>query len=51
MNILKFFINFQLNQIKNCSVQFKKMKDEVFSFQLEKNYFSRTLIDDARHKM
>ena len=30
-----FFVNFQLYQIQNCSVQIKKMKDWVFSFQLK----------------
>ena len=30
------FINFRLNQIQNCSVQIKAMKDGIFSFQLEK---------------
>ena len=50
MEISVFFVNFQLTQIQNCSVQIKKMKDEIFSFQLKKNYFCRTLTDDARHK-
>ena len=36
MEILTFFVNFQLNQIKNYSVQIKKMKDKIFSFQLKK---------------
>ena len=32
------FVNFRLNQIQNCSVQIKKMKDGIFiSFQLKKN--------------
>ena len=32
------FVNFWLNQIQNCSVQIKKMKDGIFiSFQLKKN--------------
>ena len=35
--ILMVFVNFHLNQIHNCSVQIKKMKDEIFSFQLKKN--------------
>ena len=26
------------------------MKKGIFSFQLKKNYFCRTLTDDARHK-
>ena len=30
------FVNFQLNQIQNCSVQIKKMKDRIFSFQMKK---------------
>ena len=39
MEILMFSVNFQLNQIQNCSVQIKKMNDRIFSFQL-----------DARHE-
>ena len=35
MEILMFSVNFQLNQIQNCSVQIKKMNDRIFSFQLE----------------
>ena len=32
------FVNFWLNQIQNCSVQIKKMKDGIFiSFQLKNN--------------
>ena len=50
MEILTFFVNFWLNQIQNCSVQIKKMKDGIFSFQLKKIYFCRTLADGARHK-
>ena len=30
------FCWFRLNQIQNCSIQIKKMKDEIFSFQLKK---------------
>ena len=30
------FVNVHLNQIQNCSIQIKKMKDEIFSFQLKK---------------
>ena len=45
-----FFVNFWLNKIQNYSVQIKKMKDRIFSFQLKKNYRCRTLTDDARHK-
>ena len=36
MEILTFFVYFRLNQIQNCSVQIKKMKDMTFSFQLKK---------------
>ena len=36
MEILTFFC-FRLNQIRNCSVQIKKMRDGIFSFQLKKN--------------
>ena len=36
MEILTFFVNFQLNQIKNYSVQIKKVKDKIFSFQFKK---------------
>ena len=42
-----FFVNFQLNQIQNCSVQIKKMKDRRFSFQMKKNYICQILTDDA----
>ena len=35
MNILTFFVNFWLNQIQSCSVQIKKMKDRIFTFQLK----------------
>ena len=44
------FVNFQLNQIQNCSVQIKKIKDGIFSFQLKKNYFCQTFTDNARLK-
>ena len=50
MKILTFFVNFWLNQIRNCFVQIKKMKDGIFSFQMKKNYFCHTLADDARHE-
>ena len=49
MEISMVFVNFHLNQIQNCSVQIKKMKDEIFSFQLKKNIFL-TFTDDARLK-
>ena len=39
MGILTFLFNFFLNQIQNCSVEIKKMKKGIFSFQLKKNYF------------
>ena len=48
--ISMFFVSFSLNQIQNCSVQIKKMKDRIFSFQLKKNYFCQMLTTDARHK-
>ena len=44
------FIYKLLNQIQNCSIQIKKMRDEIITFQLKKHYFCRTLADDARHK-
>ena len=51
MEILTAFVNFWLNQIQNCSVQIKKMKDGIFSFQLKKkNYFCQTFTNDARLK-
>ena len=50
MEILTVFVNFLLNQIQNCSIQIKKMKDGIFSFQLKKNYFCQTFTDDARLK-
>ena len=37
------FVNFQLNQIQNCFVQIKKMKDGIFTFQLKKNFFPKRL--------
>ena len=46
-----FFVNFQLNQIQNCSVQIKKMKDGIFCFQMKENYFCFKLTDNARHKI
>ena len=51
LEISTFFANFQLNQVQNCSIQIKKMKGRIFSFQLKKNYFCQTLADDARHKI
>ena len=50
MEISTFFVNFWLNQIQNCSVEIKKLKDGIFCFQLKKNYFCRTFTDDARLK-
>ena len=44
------FIYKLLDQIQNCSIQIKKMRDEIITFQLKKHYFCRTLTDDARHK-
>ena len=35
-NVDIFFANFWLNQVQNCSVQIKKMKDGIFSFQMKK---------------
>ena len=45
-----FFDNFQLNQIRNCSIQIKKMKDWTFSIQMKKKYFCQTFTDNPRHK-
>ena len=50
MKILTVFVNFHLHQIQNCFGQIKKMKDEIFTFQLKKNYFRQTFADDARLK-
>ena len=50
MEISTVFVNFHLNQIQNCSVQIKKMKDKIFSFQLKLKYFYQTLTDDAKLK-
>ena len=36
MKILMVFVNFWLNQIQNCSIQIKKMKGGIFSFQMKK---------------
>ena len=44
------FVNFHLNQIQNCSIQIKKIKDQIFSFQFEKKYFCQTFTDNARLK-
>ena len=30
-----FFVIFKLNQVRNCSVQIKKMKDRISSFQMK----------------
>ena len=43
MEISTVFVNFHLNQIQNCSAQIKKMKDEIFSFQLKKNTSAKRL--------
>ena len=40
MEISTVFVNFHLNQIQNCSVQIKKMKDQIFSFQLKKYIYT-----------
>ena len=50
MKISAFFVNFQLNQIQNCSVQTKKMKNGIFSFQLKKKKYLCQLTEDDRHK-
>ena len=50
MEISTVFVNFWLNQIQNCSVQIKKMKDGIFSFQLKKRKFCQMFTDDARLK-
>ena len=50
IKILPFSVNFRLNHIRNCSVQIKKMKGGIFSFQMKTNYIGRTLTDDTRHK-
>ena len=41
------FVNFHLHQIQNCFGQIKKMKDETFSFKLEKTSARRlqTMLD------
>ena len=38
--ISTFLVNFRLIHIQNCSVQIKKMKDGIFSFQLKKKITS-----------
>ena len=48
--ISTFFVNFRLIHIQNCSVQIKKIKMGYLAFNWKKNYFWRTLTDDARHK-
>ena len=40
MKILTVFVNFHLHQNQNCFGQIKKMKDEIFSFQLKKKIIS-----------
>ena len=50
MKISAFFVNFQLNQIQNCYVQTKKMKNGIFSFQLKKKKYLCQLTEDDRHK-
>ena len=45
-----FFVNFQLNQIQNCSILIKKMKDRTFIQMEKKKYFCQTFTDNARHK-
>ena len=50
MEVATIFVNFRRNQIQNCSVQIKKMKDGILSFQFKKNYFCRMLTENARHK-
>ena len=49
MKISTVFVKFRLNQIQSCSVQIKKMKDEIFSFQLKKKITSaerlQTMLD------
>ena len=49
MEILMFFVNFQLNHIQNCSVQVKKMRDKIFTFQMKKKYFCQMLTDHVNH--
>ena len=45
------WLNFQLNQIQNCFVQIKKMKDRICSFQLKKKLLLPNVkTDDARHE-
>ena len=48
--ISTFLVNFRLIHIQNCSVQIKKIKMGYLAFNWKKNYFWRTLTDDARHK-
>ena len=40
------FVNIQLNQIQNCSIQIKKMKARIFSFQMKK----KLLANINRHR-
>ena len=42
MEILNFFVTFWLNKIQNYSVQIKKIKDRVFSFQLKNITFAES---------
>ena len=48
--LMTVFVNFHLHQIQNCFKQIKKMKDEIFSFQLKKNYFCQMFTHDTRFK-
>ena len=45
MKILMLFVNNQLSQIQNCSIQIKKMTARIFSFQMKKKHFWPTLTD------
>ena len=50
MEISTFFVNFRLDQIKNCSVQIKKMKDRIFSFQLKKSHTIKWVTEENSWK-
>ena len=43
------YANFWLNQIQNCSIQIKNMKDEIFRVQLKK-YLCWKSADYVRHE-
>ena len=49
MKISTVLVNVHLHQIQNCFGQIKKMKDEIFSFQLKKKITSakhlQTMLD------